>query len=73
MKAVIAMRVCHSVERGMNAKEAGDEAIRYLGERVKGFGGVIVLDKDGNISHSHNTSRMAVAGINQCGDCFERI
>ncbi len=73
MKAVIARRVCHSIEDGMNAQEAGDEAIRYLEERVKGYGGVIILDKDGNLSHSNNTPRMAVAGINQHGERFEFI
>ena len=42
MKTVIARRVCHSLEDDMDAKQAGDEAIRYLEEGVKGYGGVII-------------------------------
>jgi beta-aspartyl-peptidase (threonine type) len=73
MKTVIARRICHSIENGMNAKEAGEEAICYLEERVKGYGGVIVLDKEGDVSFSHNTPRMAIAGIRKDGELFEHI
>ncbi len=73
MKIVIARRVCHCIEAGNNAKEAGDEAIRYLEERVKGYGGVIVLEKNGTMSFSHNTPRMAIAGIDMSGESFEHI
>lgn len=73
MKVVIARRVCHSIENGKKAKEAGEEAIRYLEERVKGYGGVIVLDKEGDMSFAHNTPRMAIAGIRMNGELFEHI
>jgi L-asparaginase / beta-aspartyl-peptidase len=73
MKAVMARRVCENVERGKTVKEAGDEAIRYLMQRVKGYGGVILLDKAGNMSFSYNTPRMAVAGIDGTGELFEHI
>lgn len=73
MKVVIAKRVCHSIENGKTANEAGEEAIRYLGERVKGYGGVIVIDKKGEISYAHNTPRMAIAGIRMDGELFEHI
>jgi L-asparaginase / beta-aspartyl-peptidase len=73
MKAVMARRVCEYVEKGRTVKEAGDEAILYLVERVKGYGGVIILDKAGNMSFSHNTPRMAIAGIDKTGEIFEHI
>jgi beta-aspartyl-peptidase (threonine type) len=73
MKAVMARRVCENVEKGRTVKEAGDEAIRYLEERVKGYGGVIVLDIAGNMSFSFNTPRMAIAGIGRTGEPFEYI
>jgi beta-aspartyl-peptidase (threonine type) len=73
MKTVIARRVCHSLEDGMNVKQAGDEAIRYLEDRVKGYGGVIILDKDGNMSYSHNTPKMAIAGIGAGATIFKHI
>ena len=73
MKVVIARRVCHSIENGKTAKEAGEEAIRYLEERVKGYGGVIVIDKKGDMAFSHNTPRMAIAGIRMDGELFEHI
>jgi beta-aspartyl-peptidase (threonine type) len=73
MKVVIARRVCHSIEDGKTANEAGEEAIRYLEERVKGYGGVIVIDKKGEVSYSYNTPRMAIAGIRMDGELFEHI
>ncbi len=73
MKSVMARRVCQNVECGRSVEEAANEAIHYLEERAKGYGGVIVLDKGGNMSFSHNTPRMAVAGISDKGDLFEHI
>jgi beta-aspartyl-peptidase (threonine type) len=43
---------------GMNAQEASDEAIKYLVAKVKGLGGVIVVDKDGNFGSSFSTEDM---------------
>jgi beta-aspartyl-peptidase (threonine type) len=73
MKAVMARRVCNSIENGKTAEEAAEEAIRYLEERVKGYGGIIVIDREGNASFSHNTPRMAIAGIRMDGELFEHI
>lgn len=43
---------------GMNAQQASDEAIKYLVAKVKGLGGVIVIDKDGNFGSSFSTEDM---------------
>ncbi len=67
MKVCLARRVCERIEAGHDAKEASDAAIRYLGERVGGLGGVITIDAEGRIAFSFNTPRMAVAMIDQAG------
>jgi isoaspartyl peptidase/L-asparaginase-like protein (Ntn-hydrolase superfamily) len=36
-------------------------AIDFLGRRVNGQGGVIVVDRAGTIGYGHNTPHMAVA------------
>ncbi|NYT12370.1 MAG: peptidase T [Methanomassiliicoccales archaeon] len=61
MKVTLARRVCDLVERGYNALEATGAAVEYLERRVDGLGGVIAIDKDGNIGYSHNTPYMALA------------
>ena len=38
-----------------DAQEAADEGINFLIEKVKGLGGVIVIDKAGNIGYAHST------------------
>ncbi len=73
MKTVIARRVCERVEAGMSVDGAASEAIRYLGERVQGLGGVIALDKEGNPAFEHNTPHMAVSIIDKRGARRTRV
>lgn len=63
MKVVLAKRVCDGVGRGLAPDKAGQEAINYLGSRVDGLGGVIVLTRSGRMAHSYNTPFMAMASI----------
>jgi beta-aspartyl-peptidase (threonine type) len=65
MKVTLARRVCDLVERGCDVLEAASAAITYLESRVDGLGGVIAIDKDGNIGYSHNTPYMALAFYNK--------
>ena len=56
----------------------GAEASAGLTKDILAFancrdGGVIVIDKKGKISYSHNTPRMAIAGIRMDGELFEHI
>lgn len=67
MKVCLARRVCEGIERGEDAKTASDAAVRHLGERVSGLGGVITIDRDGDMAFSFNTPRMAVAMIDRSG------
>jgi beta-aspartyl-peptidase (threonine type) len=67
MKICVARRVCQNVEGGMNARSAAKEAITHLGRRVGGHGGVIIIDRKGELSYAHNTPRMAVAYTDKKG------
>ena len=64
MKVTLARRVCDLVERGYNAPDAARASIEYLERRVDGLGGVICIDKDGNLGYCHNTPHMALAFSN---------
>lgn len=46
---------------GISAQEAADKALANMAERVHGFGGVIVLGKNGDHITSFTTERMAWA------------
>ena len=48
---------------GLNAQKAAESALSFMSKRVGGTGGVIVLDKNGNIGKHFNTERMAWASI----------
>ena len=67
MKICVARRVCQNVEGGMNARSAAKEAITYLEKRVEGHGGVILIDRKGELSYAYNTPRMAVAYTDKRG------
>jgi beta-aspartyl-peptidase (threonine type) len=67
MKICVARRVCQNIEAGRNARSAANEAIAYLEKRVGGHGGVILIDRKGEISYAHNTPRMAVAYTDKKG------
>jgi L-asparaginase / beta-aspartyl-peptidase len=61
MKLVIAKWAADQVLAGSNPAQAATDAILYLKRRLNGHGGMIVLDRQGNIGLSHNTPRMAWA------------
>jgi beta-aspartyl-peptidase (threonine type) len=73
MKVCIGRRVCQSIENGMTAKQAAENAISFLSKRVDGHGGVIVLDRRGETSYAFNTPRMAVGFIDRSGRRRVRI
>jgi beta-aspartyl-peptidase (threonine type) len=53
--------VCELLETGLIAQKAAVGSIKRLESRIKGRGGVIVLDKEGNVGFSCNTPKMASA------------
>jgi len=60
-RIVMAKRAVDSLARGRTPQAAAEEAIAYLGARVGGRAGIIVLDAAGQLGHSHSTPRMARA------------
>jgi len=63
MKIVICKTACDLMARGHDAQTAADAAIKQLGERVNGLGGIIIIDGRGGIGHAHNTPGMAYAKV----------
>lgn len=48
---------------GLTLHAAAKEALDYMSVRVKGSGGVIVIDRSGDMAHYFTTSRMAWASV----------
>lgn len=63
MKVNLARLVLNYVEAGVGIQEAAEKALGYMAERVKGNGGLIALDHEGNIAHAFTTKRMVWASI----------
>ena len=66
---------------GLSAQLSSEESLSFMSQRVGGTGGVIVLDKMGNIGKHFTTERMAWAslqdqelhyGINPGDDIIEK-
>lgn len=58
MKIVICKQMCDFIAMGLTAQQAGEAAIGLLGERVKGSGGLISVDRHGRIGVAYNTAAM---------------
>uniref|UniRef100_A0A8C5W9Z0 Isoaspartyl peptidase/L-asparaginase n=1 Tax=Leptobrachium leishanense TaxID=445787 RepID=A0A8C5W9Z0_9ANUR len=63
MKVTLARLVLLYMEQGKSPKDAADQALDYMKNRVHGRGGLIVVSKTGEWSASFTTKRMAWAGI----------
>jgi beta-aspartyl-peptidase (threonine type) len=64
IKTTLAKTTCGLIENGLTAQEAADTAIDFLWTKVGGKGGVIVIDKNGNVGLSYNTAKMPRAWMN---------
>lgn len=73
MRMVLAKSATDAIARGMNAQEAADYAIKAMHARVGGYGGLIVIDHDGNAAFAYNTPHMAVAWADEHGEIHARI
>jgi beta-aspartyl-peptidase (threonine type) len=59
IKATLAKTTATLIEEnGLTAQNAADAAIHFLWTKVGGKGGVIVIDKKGNVGMSYNTKKM---------------
>lgn len=63
MRIVISKTACDFLERGMTPQDAADAAIALLEERTEGHGGLVVLDRHGNVGAAHNTGYLAHAYV----------
>ncbi len=61
MKLVLSKWTADRVEQGTVPQEAAQRALYYLKSRLKGHGGIILLDRRGRVGVAHNTPRMAWA------------
>ena len=63
MRVNLAKLVLTYMEMGMHIQEASEKALGYMALRVKGSGGLIALDADGNMGIDFTTKRMVWASI----------
>ena len=63
MKMTLARNVVYNMENRLNAQESAKKALEEMKERVKGRGGVIAIDKQGNFGIDFTTIVMVWASI----------
>ncbi|MCW4011790.1 MAG: isoaspartyl peptidase/L-asparaginase [Candidatus Bathyarchaeota archaeon] len=63
LKVNLSKLVLNYMETGMSVQIATEKALGYMAVRVNGNGGLIAIDKDGNIGHGFTTKRMVWASI----------
>ena len=74
MRTVIAKTISDFIYmKNMNAEEATAAGIEYLTRKVKGRGGVIVIDKAGNCASGFTTKKMIHGWIEHGGDTVVRF
>lgn len=74
MRTVFAKTIADFVYmKNMNAKQATEAGIEYLTRKVKGRGGVIVIDKNGNCSSGFTTKKMIHGWIERGGEAMARF
>jgi len=61
IKIALSKVVCELLGGGLAAQKAAEEGVKQLERKINGRGGVIVLDKKGNVGISYNTPKMVRA------------
>jgi L-asparaginase / beta-aspartyl-peptidase len=61
VRLLIAKRTADFVTRGYTAREAAEAAIAVLGQRATGTGGLVVVDRLGNVGFAWNSQNMSHA------------
>ncbi len=59
MRLLMARRACEFLAHGLSAQAAAEAAIRLLSERLGGDGGLILIDRQGQVGLAHNTPNLA--------------
>ena len=74
MRTVISKTISDFIYmKGMNAEQATQAGIEYLSRKVKGRGGVIVIDQEGNCSSGFTTKKMIHGWIEKGGETMVRF
>ncbi len=61
MRSLLTFRAVDLLDHGLNIQAAADEAMRIFAEKFDGDGGIIIIDKTGQVAIAHNTPTMPVA------------
>ncbi|GAC1393541.1 MAG: isoaspartyl peptidase/L-asparaginase [Ktedonobacteraceae bacterium] len=64
-RLLIAKRAADNVARGMSAREAAEATIALLGAKAEGTGGLIMVDRVGNVGFAWNSQNMVYAYLTQ--------
>jgi len=67
IRHVVAYNICHRVELGISLEEASDTVVNDILVKAKGEGGVIAIDRQGNIAMPFNSEGMYRASIDTRG------
>ncbi|MBP8973665.1 MAG: isoaspartyl peptidase/L-asparaginase [Anaerolineae bacterium] len=73
MRVVLCKTATDAVARGLSAQQAADYAIRTMFERTGGYGGLILVDRQGQVAFAYNTPHMTVAWTGEDGSVHARI
>ncbi|NNF95863.1 MAG: isoaspartyl peptidase/L-asparaginase [Halobacteria archaeon] len=74
MRSVISKTISDFIYmKGMNAEKATRAGIEYLTHKIKGRGGVIVIDHNGNCSSGFTTKKMIHGWIEHGGEAMVRF
>ncbi len=70
MKVCITKTTTDLMANGLDAMAAAKKAVEILGKKVSGEGGVITIDRNGNVGFAFNTKSMAIAWKNEKEENF---
>jgi len=63
MRIVTSKAAVDLMADGLCAQDAAEAVIRRLWDRVRGYGGVILIDREGNVGLAHNTPHLSYAWL----------
>ncbi|XP_061765910.1 isoaspartyl peptidase/L-asparaginase [Nerophis ophidion] len=63
LRVTLAKHILSHIEQGRSVAQACDMSLQYMGERVRGAGGVIVVSPTGQWASAFTTERMAWAAV----------
>ena len=74
MRTVLAKTLSDLIEfKGLNAEQAKKQGIEYLTRKVRGRGGFILIDKEGDCAGAFTTKKMIHGCIERGGDAICRF